>query len=359
MLITGGTTNSQVQRTQAAAYDQKYPVTSFIRDTLFAGAEPSLNEYIDLDIRRGNDRVAAFVAPGVGGIDMQRTGHTVVTFTPPRIAPERSIDPSLLTVRAFGEQYHSSISPADRATAIMQRDMTMLDDAITRREELMCAQVLSTGTVSVRGYSDENKTTFVDNNIATGFTGITTLLTTDRWSETSTANPLQDLEDECTTLGKAGVNPTMAILGAEAFGYLKNDATFLARLDNLNYNVGNMMFDRSGIAQGQGVMYAGRIASIGLDLYVYLAWYTDVDGTQKAIFPSKRVTICGGPVGTVHYGAVTQLEEDKLMHTYVDARVQKILTNVNNDTIKLRLTSRPLPLPWDVLSWRTIVVATE
>ena len=58
----------------------------------------------------------------------------------------------------------------------------------------------------------------------------------------------------------------------------------------------------------------------------------------------------------MEYAAITQLEEDRRYHTYEATRVPKIIANVNNDVMKYRLASKPIPKPYDVSSWATIKV---
>ena len=60
----------------------------------------------------------------------------------------------------------------------------------------------------------------------------------------------------------------------------------------------------------------------------------------------------------MHYGAVTQIEEDGFK-TYEAEIVPKYIIDDKNDTETLRLTSRPIPVPDDVASWYVLVVDQE
>ena len=52
--------------------------------------------------------------------------------------------------------------------------------------------------------------------------------------------------------------------------------------------------------------------------------------------------------GHTVYGAVTQVEQsDGEMHTYAKSRVPKYIADANADTRELRLTARPLCLPYN------------
>jgi len=363
MATTGGSVNINEPRHQMAGYDIGYPVTDFLRKTLFPGAERAYADNIDFDRYRAQDQIASFVAPGVGGMALSRGEFKVETYKPARLAPERDINPEQLKKRAFNERYHSGMSAAQRQMDIMNRDINELDNAITRREELMCAQILSTGVASIRGYSDENKANYIDDNIDFGLvanSGITTLSGTGLWSA-DTSDKMRDIGSEINEMSEAGYNGATIIFGSDAWNLFSLDATVRALLDNLNYNVGKIEFDRTQMYQGQGVTRAGRLVTgdFEVNMYIYKALYLDVDGVRKPIYPKKRLSIVPGAIGTTAYADVTQIESDKQYHTYAEPRVSKILVNENDDTMKIRTTSRPLPIPFDAKSWKTIITDTE
>ncbi len=341
-------------RSMDIAFDKRMPVTTVLRDTFFPGTKTFVTEHVDLDFRKGTQAVAPFVAKGVGGINMARQGYETRTYTPPRVAPERPISPDVLQPRLPGETLHTALSPEDRQDHFLKQDAEELDDAITRREEVMASELLTAGKITVRGYIDENQRKYIENVLDFQFDNLLNLTGTDQWSNEA-SKKLGDLEFACEKIMKAGYNPRHAFLGSGAWDLLKNDPDFQKKFDLLRYNVGQLAPELR-IQNGNGVKYLGYLTELGVDLWVYYAWYLGEDGQMHPYIPDNKIVVGPESVGQMVYGAVTQLEEDKRYHTYEGARVPKILVDLINDQMTYRLTSRPLPRPIDVDSWVTLQV---
>lgn len=339
-------------RSMAGAYDKRMPVTTFLRDRFFPFARTFPTEHIDVDFRKGTQAVAPFVAPNVGGINMERIGYQTRTYTPPRTAPERPISKEILQPRLPGETIHTSMTPEERQDYYLQQDAQELDDMISRREEVMVAQLLTTGTINVRGYLDESKTNYIDDDIDFQFTNTISCTGSDRWSQ-STSKKLDDLQEACEVVRKAGYNPQHAILGKDAWGYLKADTNFQQIFDIRNFDFGQIA-PQLNLVSGNGYVFLGYLRDPGLFLWQYVAWYLNDNGRLTPYIPDDIVVVAPEGIGEMCYGAVTQLEEDKRYHTYEGTRVPKIIADVKNDVMTYRLTSRPLPKPFDVDSWAVI-----
>lgn len=339
-------------RSMAGAYERSMPVTTFLRDRFFPTVRTFPTEHIDVDFRKGSQAVAPFVAKNVGGINMERTGYATHTYTPPRTAPERPISKDVLQPRIPGEIIHTTMSPEERQDYYLQQDAQELDDMISRREEVMVSQVLTTGVINVRGYLDESKSQYVDENIDFSFSNKITCVDDDRWSQ-STSKKLEDLEEACEMVQQAGYNPQHAILGKTAWNLLKVDSTFQKLLDVRKFDFGNIA-PQLNMTNGNGVKYIGYVSELGLFFWQYIAWYLDDSGVLTPYIPDDHIVIAPEAVGEMCYGAVTQLEKDDRYHTYEGTRVPKIIADYKNDVMTYRLTSRPLPKPNDVDSWAVI-----
>jgi hypothetical protein len=336
-------------------FEKNMPVTTFIRDTFF-GIVPRTypTEKIDVDFRKGAYLIAPFVAPNIAGINMARKGYETRTYTPPRLAPERPITKDMLENRAMGETLHTTMSAEDRQDFLIQQDMQEMDDAITRREELMCSELLTNGIINVRGYSDDNLNDYIDDNIDYQFTHKTTLEGSDIWSNDA-SDKISDLETSTEMVLTAGYDPRHLILGVNAYAELKKDEMFLSLLDKNSFEYAMLRPDMR-TRNGNGLRYIGHLNDINLDIWTYFAWYKDLDGTVKPIFPVDHFVVAPENVGEVLYGAITQLEEDKRFHTYEGTRVPKVMINVNDDSMKHRLSARPMPRPFDVDGWASYKV---
>ena len=311
-----------------------------------------MTEDVEIDTRKGGQIVAPFVAPNVGGINMGRKGYQTHSYTTPLIAPQKAVSKELLKIKLLGESVESRQTPEERADAIMQKDAADMDDAITRREELMAAQLLTTGKIEVKGYVDDKMRDYVDESVDYGF-GQNTILTGDAKWNGSGSEKYDDLSRICEQVMMAGYNPSSLLLGVGSYKLLLSDAAFLKKLDTSNLALASIAPNLS-LHSGNGVKAIGRINDLGVDLYAYYAWYLGDDGKLHPYVPDNKVLALPDGVGEFLYGAVTQVEEDKQFHTYEGTRIPKEWTDVSSDTKMVRLSSRPLAHPFDIDAWATI-----
>ena len=104
------------------------------------------------------------------------------------------------------------------------------------------------------------------------------------------------------------------------------------------------------------LLFYGRIAELDLDIYTYDEWFLNDEGEDEAMIPDGTVLMGHSDgEGQIEYGAVTQME-DKKFQTYEGRLVPKQYADEKNEVKMLRLTSRPLPRPFDVESWAVIYV---
>lgn len=350
MAVTNGNINLFTPRSISAPFEKNMPVTTFIRDTFFGQVNTYPTDKIDMDFRKGGYQIAPFVASRVGGINMARQGYETRTYTPPKIAPERVLSPDILQPRLPGENVHTTMTPEDRQEYFLQRDAQELDNAITRREEVMCGQLISSGIISVRQYTDDDLSSYFDDDIdyQVPSSNLVTLTGDDKWNG-ATSKIYENLEDGVDLILKAGYTPEYCILGQDAWSEMRKDPTIIEMMNKLKFDVG-IIKPELRTQNGNGLKYCGTLPELGIDLYVYYAWYKDYDGTVKPIYPIDKFTILPSNIGSMEYAAVTQLEDDEKYHTYEGTRIPKIVANKNNDTIKYRLQSRPIPKPYDVAS---------
>lgn len=347
-----------IPRTQGGASEKNMPVSTFLRDTFFPKFETFPTEKIELDVRKGGYVVAPFVAPLVNGILMEREGYTTKEYNPPTIAPKRVLDPKILAKTVAGEHTHTLMSPEERQQYYIERDMQEMDDSITRREELMLAQLLTTGKITVRGYYGEDLSKYVDNEIDYGFTQKDVLAAGAKWDQV-TSTKYDDLERGVTEIREAGYNPATIVIGSTAWKLLRKDEDFMKKLDNTRINLG-MIAPEVKTQNGNGLVYLGDLTELGVQLWAYYAWYKDIDGVVKRFIPDDHVVILPGEVGDIAYGAITYLEQtsfnDGNYVTYEGTRIPRTLINQQNNVKEMLLSSKPIPRPFDVDSWYVLDV---
>ncbi|NLT94860.1 MAG: major capsid protein [Clostridia bacterium] len=332
-------------RTMMQAINLMMPVHTFLRDTFFPIVETKVTEYVDVDFKKGKRKMAPFVAPRIGGIVMDRQGFKTETYKPPKIAPERMITVDDIVKRGMGEGIYSSKTPEERAMELLAADIVELDDYIIRREEWMCREVLLNGKLVMSGEGFEQVVDY-------GFTNKETLATGAKWTATDTSDPLADLKRwRKLVIQKTGKAPNICVMASDVVDVFTNHPKVKEKLDVLRLNIGIL----EPSVKNEAITYIGRLAEVGLEIYSYDEWFLDDDDTEKPMIPEGHVILAPKGANKRIYGAVTQVEDGQFV-TIEGTRIPKSWVDENNDIRKLRLASRPLPIPEDVDGWYVAIV---
>jgi len=353
--VTGGSISIYEPQTILPSFQRRVPVTTFLRDMFFPGETTFDTKHVLVDFYKNRQRVAPLVAESSSPVNIKRDGFETKIYTPPFINLSSPIDISMLQTRMPGEAVFGGMSPDERAVQQMNRDFLELSDMITRREELMSAELMQTGTVTVSGYIDDAATIVRTDTIDFGFDNMINLTAGSQWNQ-STSKKYEDLEEAVRKSRKAGYNPTVAILGDEAWADLRADDSFMTKFMDLRYAQFGTINPQLSIENGNGFTYIGRLTELGLDLYRYDAWYYD-DTTQalKPYIDPEKVIVAPRNIGELLYGANTFIPEDSINYvTVAGSRATKVTVNRETDVKSLIVKSRPLPKPFDVSAWSVI-----
>lgn len=325
-------------RTMLTALEQMKPARSFLRDKFFRNVKTFESENVDVDIVKGKRRVAVYVNPLQEGNVVERIGYTTNTYKAPYIKEKMVTTAADILKRSAGESVYSPMSPEERAAEQLVKDMTELDDIITRAEEVQAAEALFTGEVTVR---NGDKISFGLDN-----THKITLTTTARWSET-TADPMKDLRTWQRLLQQdSGVNPDTVIFGSTAYD------SFIARLSAAGKQ-GAISDVKIALGQidpqqmGNGVVYVGYLKELGLDMWLYNEWYLDANGTEQPMVPAKKVWMGSTRARFDRlYGAILDLKA-----MYAVARFPKSWETEDPSARWLMMQAAPLLAPHQVDSY--------
>lgn len=334
-------------REMMEAIDQTPPVRTFLQRTFFPAERTHITEKVEFDVRKGKRIMAPFVSPRKGGKVITRQGFRTNLFTTPKIAPERALTIDDITKRALGENIYSQRTPEEREDELLAKDMSDMEDSIARRIEWMCRQILFEGKIDV---VDEDEG--VDVQIDFGFDNIVVLSTDDQWT-LATVNPLAIFRQLRKRIIKdVGRAPDIALFSSDVIDdFITNP--FIEKAMNV-LNLKNVVIEPRVI--DPALTFYGRIAELDLDIYTYDEWFLNDAGEDEAMIPKGTVLLGHSDgEGQIEYGLVTQME-DKKWHSYEGKLVPKRWANENDEVEMLRLTSRPLPRPFDVDSWAVIYV---
>lgn len=342
--------NLDIYKTQTllGAVERMLPLRTFFCDTFFPTPQTFVTEDVLLDYRKGKRKMAPYVAPRVGGITMDRQGYRTDKYTAPRIAPQREITLDDIVKRGIGENVFSQRTPAQRQAELIGNDLSELDEYIWRRCEVTCRDIIIDGKAIMKGYIDvQGSENYIEQVLDYGLTNKEILTGAALWSA-GTANIYNDLKRwRLKVIQSGGKAPTMVILGQNAADSFVNDAKISDKLKQFN----GQFLELKPQVQNDALTYLGRLPGLGLELYTYDEWYVDDDGIEKPMMPVDHVVVIRPNVGSVYYGAVTQMETDEQFHTYEGTRVPKSWADVKNEQRMIRLSSRPVPKPEVIDDW--------
>lgn len=326
---------------------------TFLADTFFPNSETFLTEEVLLDVKKGKRKMAPFVAPRVGGVTIAREGYKTQKITAPRLAPQRAMTIDDVSSRLIGESIVSTLTPEQRQLRLLTDDLEELGDSIIRRKEWLSAQVLFQGKAILKGYADQNGDVTIEQVIDFEFTQSETLSGTDLWTN-SESDPYENLSEwRKQIIKECGVAPTIVVLGEDAYQALINNEKFMDKFNKLNAKFGNI----EPSVNNEAITFVGKLPGLGLELYTYDDWYLDEDGKEYPFVPSDKVLMAVAKKGGFAYGAITQMDEKaQKFVTYEGEMVPKQWADTNNEQFMIRLSSRPVPKPFDVNSWLVATV---
>lgn len=329
-------------RTLAEVVKTTPPVRTFLRDRFFTNVKTFPTKRVDIDIVKGNRKMAAFIHPMVGGEIVQAEGYETKSYAPPLINPATISTADQLLERLPGEDMYSGKTPADRAAEKLIEEYNQLNDMTTRREEWMAAQVLTTGQLKVKGKG-------VDEVIDFGLTNKITLASAKKWGA-SAADIWGNLKDWKQQVSRNGfANANMVIMGKAAADAFMADATVAKLLDNRRIEIGAIKPEEM---EG-GLTYYGHLNLPGVDIYGYDEVYLDDEtGETKPLIPDNVVLMIPSAASFMRaYGLCTYLDDagawhraetDRLLRTYVEHRPDRRF---------IELQTHPLLIPDKIDSW--------
>jgi hypothetical protein len=286
-------------RTMLAAVEQMKRSRRFLGTTFF-GATPVISPtvHVDIDIIKGNRKMAPFVRPNRPGQVVDRSGSVMRSYKPAYVKPKRETNAGALLMRQPGEHIYSGRTPLDRAGDQLARDMEDLDDQINRREEWMIAKALTTGQVIVKGDGVDDIVDFQmdSDNLVTESTA---------WTA-SEADPIADLRKYKRRVAKkTGRTANAGVMSSEAADAFLDNAKVIEKLNTRRIDLGQIRPEELP----DGVTYLGYLNDPGLDLYAYEEWYVPDDGEEEPMIPAGGLIV--GPTNSrcsMLYGAIQDME---------------------------------------------------
>ena len=317
----------------------KAPATTLV-DTFFPNIPtPAVTSKIMVEYRKGGRRLAPFVVDGeVHGVNVSREGSNVNIYEPPMVAPRRTVNPADIEQRGFGENIYTSKTAAQRAAEIQAADLKELQAMILNRKNQMAAEILTTGSYTIKGYADDGVT---EKQATISFDWNQSITPDVDWDQAG-ATIYSDIKNASETIQEnAGVVPTVMICGKNIADYLMNNTEIMKWL-------------AIRITSPQ-VMRIGVIHSLNLEVYAYMETYTN-DAGQVVPFLGDDDVIIGIPGrGRQLHGAVNLIDDaENGFETYSGLYVPKYVASKASNTMSLTVYSRFLLAPEFTDDWAYI-----
>ncbi len=282
--------------------------SSFLLDTFFTSVQMEESAEIHFDINESKPRLAPFVSPLVAGKVVDAQGYSTQSFRPAYVKDKRRFDANTPLKRVIGETIGGSLPANRRLEAAVSKALRDQLENLTRREEVMAAEVLTKGTVTVSG--DNYPTQVVDFKRDPKLT-IKLSGNNDKWSNPESP-ALDQLEDWASLIQeKSGAVARRVILDPKAWRLLRKNKQVMTQLDIRRGT--NITFDTDPMSRGQGNEKARYVGSIGdFDFHVYNDVYVDDENTVQHLLPDHTVLLVSQQnlEGTRCYGMIRDEKAD-------------------------------------------------
>jgi hypothetical protein len=282
-----------------AVVDSLLTPPQFLLDRFFPDEQFDQEEEIHFDMIDKTRRLAPFVSPVVAGKVVLGQGFTTKTFKPAYIKDKRVFNANRPFKRSPGERLGGQLTPMDRLRVLLGTELMDQIDMIKRRLEVMAAETLRTGAVTIVGdlYPSVNVDFGRHASLTVALTGAA------RWGQTG-VKPLDSLQDWAQLiLNKSGAMPRDVVMSLDVWKMFREDAQVQKRLDQYR---GNSTMYQDAQADEGGV-FMGVID--GFNVFVYSGWYIDDAGAEQPILPAGTLILGGAQMkGLRAYGAIRDEE---------------------------------------------------
>ena len=321
------------------------PVHTYFRDTFFTNVKTFATERVDIDLVKGDRRMAAFVHPRAGGQVLRETGYETQSYKPPLINPYDLTTADRLMARLPGEDMYSGMTPAQRAAEKLIDEYNRLNDAATRREEWMAVQTMLNNECTMQTFIDD-KTKGEKLHVQFFEGSASEHIYTPAKPWTSFAEMRADVIAMCRMLSYRGLPVTDLLLGTDTADAILQFEDLQRLLDkNSGIAIGSI---REQLTAYTGVVLLGvlNFGGFPLNLISVEESYMDDDGPNKPYFPKTGAMVTAPACGHFMYGQITQIDYGSTVPiSHPGVRVPKFTLDQDNDMRKLRLATRPLAAP--------------
>lgn len=277
-------------------YVEKPKVYSFFR-SFFPSVE-HMTRYVSIEVQRGTEKVAVDVLRGTDGNRNSFSRSTQKVIDPPLF--DEYFDITELDLYDFLQAPTIDAAMYNQLILTAAEKVQLLVNKIERAYELMCAQVLQTGIVTLK---NQDNIDFKRKSES-----IYALTSGNRWDDN--IDPAVSLITGASFLrekGKAQGTNLNLIMGGSAFEALKNNAKFAAKYDIRNIEPGLLRTEQQ-MATGAVPQGTVSFGSFRGTIFTYPEVYEAANGTMTKYLDEKNVIMLPeNPDFKLAFAAVPQL----------------------------------------------------
>ncbi|HDM8224769.1 TPA: major capsid protein [Vibrio campbellii] len=256
---------------------------------------------VDLDHVPSKTKIAAYCSPMIGAAVDRSQGFKTSSFMPAYVKSKHAVNPNMTVKRQPGESLGQPKTPAERQSALVMQNIKMEEEAITDREELMCAEMVLTGKTIIDGPNVETAHEIdtmrnPDNNI--------TLSGAAKWDAADKADHDPSTDFELWAEESDGIID-IALMDKKAWSLFKQFKKVDDKLDTRRGS--NSELETAVKDLGKTVSYKGMYGDVAI--VVIDEEYIDRDGVTKKVMPENTVVLGHTSArGVCLYGAIQDLE---------------------------------------------------
>jgi hypothetical protein len=318
---------------------RKIPRT-FFRDTWFNGPVRTFDtKTVLVDKIRFGEEIEVYVHPTHKGKAVGRETYKTNQVETAYLKPYRPLSFQDLVPRSPGESLDVTGSVGllqAKAAKLLGQDLQYLDDRILRREEVMCGELLQSGTIEVSG---EGIDFTVDFAMPADNQG--TLVGDALWTSNN-SDPFAFLYQLFRGMNIRGWRtPKTMVIGGNVVDPFITNPMVRNRLSTI-IAINSGRIDPRQLADGSTFLGEMNINGFQIDVYTYDFSYTD-QGVRTYAMPQDKIII--GPGETTNYFCYGAIQDLRAVETGMveSRRFPKVWEEENPSVRSVMLQSAPMP----------------
>jgi hypothetical protein len=277
------------------------PKPKFFLDRFFPTEVQSTKEDVYFDEAPGvKAGIAPFVHPLVEAPMFREQGYRTKSLRPAYIKEKTGLTPDRGNVRIAGEAFGGELTPMQRLELMLARDVARLQERWRNRLELMAAEVVKTGRLTIKGDGIDAVLDFERS------ASLTKRLTGDKaWTnkDLPMRQHFEAIQREVASLNLGQTRPYNVIMGPEAYDLFAANNEIKGLLNEMIRGADLELQITPGLQSFESLVYKGKFGNVRLWVYEAMS-----DDGKLYIEPKQALFFCDSIQGVQFFGAIQDLD---------------------------------------------------